>query len=164
MNDVSGASKKVNKMELTGQVARQVQIESVNLVELVCRNNASSDSEQKLEVSVEAETSTVYDSAEEKLVVNAKCVMDARPDGGEIAVRIAATFAVVYRLPVSDEFTQDYYNAFAEINGLFNLWPYWRELVQSTTMRMGLPPLTLPVRRVPANKGTRAKKRGPGSE
>lgn len=39
--------------------------------------------------------------------------------------------------------------AFAQINGVFNAWPYIRETVQSLTTRMGLPPLTLAVFRVP---------------
>lgn len=32
--------------------------------------------------------------------------------------------------------------AFAEFNATFNAWPYWREYLQSTTVRMGLPPVT----------------------
>jgi preprotein translocase subunit SecB len=31
------------------------------------------------------------------------------------------------------------------MNGIYNIWPYWREYVQTTTSRLGLPPLTLPV-------------------
>jgi preprotein translocase subunit SecB len=34
------------------------------------------------------------------------------------------------------------------LNGVFHVWPYWREMVQNTLARMGLPPLILPVFRV----------------
>ena len=37
---------------------------------------------------------------------------------------------------------------FAQANGTFNLWPYWREFVQSTSTRMGLPALTVPSYRI----------------
>lgn len=35
--------------------------------------------------------------------------------------------------------------AFGKINGIFNTWPYWREYVQSSATRAGLPPLTIPL-------------------
>jgi hypothetical protein len=44
---------------------------------------------------------------------------------------------------------RDYYFVpFAKINGLFNVWPFFRELVHSTTMRMGIPPMLLPALRI----------------
>lgn len=41
-----------------------------------------------------------------------------------------------------------YFSAFANVNGLYNIWPYYRELVQSFSSRMGMPPVILPVYRV----------------
>jgi preprotein translocase subunit SecB len=45
--------------------------------------------------------------------------------------------------------------SFAQVNAVYNAWPYLRELVQSLTVRMGMPPLTLPLYRVhaPVNPG-----------
>ena len=37
---------------------------------------------------------------------------------------------------------------FAVLNSTFNLWPYFREAVQSATLRMGIAPLLVPVRTV----------------
>jgi preprotein translocase subunit SecB len=45
--------------------------------------------------------------------------------------------------------TEAHLDAFAKTNAVFNAWPYWREFVQSTTVRMGLPPLVTPVFRFP---------------
>jgi hypothetical protein len=67
-------------------------------------------------------------------------------------VRIEARFAISYILNSSENLSQENYDAFGERNGVFNVWPYWREFVQSTTVRMGLPPLTVPVFRVGAAK------------
>jgi hypothetical protein len=39
----------------------------------------------------------------------------------------------------------DKLKAFIGVNAVHNAWPYWRELVQSTMTRMGLPPVTVPL-------------------
>jgi len=43
------------------------------------------------------------------------------------------------------EIRDELFAAFADINGTYNAWPYVRELVQNTVVRMGLPPFVLPV-------------------
>jgi preprotein translocase subunit SecB len=70
----------------------------------------------------------------------------------EIFVRIEARFAVSYQLATLENLKKEHYDAFGDRNGVFTVWPYWREFVQSTTVRMGLPPLTLPVFRVGTSK------------
>jgi preprotein translocase subunit SecB len=63
-------------------------------------------------------------------------------------LRIEARFVVTYQVRSDEGLNQSNYDAFAERNGIYNVWPYWREFVQSMTARMGLPPLTIPVFRV----------------
>ena len=65
---------------------------------------------------------------------------------GEL-MRIVAMFMLQYRLSSFEGLTKANFNAFGEMNGLYNAWPYWREFVQATTVRMGLPPFTIPVYR-----------------
>lgn len=62
----------------------------------------------------------------------------------EPVVNIDASFLLVYELAKLD-FTEEHFRQFSKVNGLFNAWPYWREYVQSATVRMGLPALTIPV-------------------
>ena len=46
----------------------------------------------------------------------------------------------------------EHLHAFSATNGVFNAWPYWREFVQNTTARMGLPtPVIVPVFRLGEN-------------
>lgn len=54
-----------------------------------------------------------------------------------------------YFLPATmpEEAQQDF-EAFSRSNALVHVWPYFRELVQSMTWRMGLPPFPLPLFRV----------------
>lgn len=73
-------------------------------------------------------------------------------------LRIEATFELVYSVPPRPRPKADEVNAFCKTNAMFNSWPYWREFVQGTVARMGLPPLTLPFFRVtPVRRRSRSK-------
>ncbi len=64
-------------------------------------------------------------------------------------MQIDATFELVYSLESFEGIEDQNLQAFACTNGVYNAWPYWREFVQSTTTRMGLPALVPPVFRFP---------------
>jgi len=87
---------------------------------------------------------------QQKLLVRVNIVTDAfYPDSDSAAVRIAATFVVIYRFvkPMTEEAQTDsqLFRVFGQQNGVYHVWPYWREFVQSATTRMGLPPLRMPL-------------------
>ena len=60
-------------------------------------------------------------------------------------LQIEAEFLLDYSLrkeiPVSEEIA----SAFGKMNGIYNVWPYWREYVQSVSSRAGMPPVALPL-------------------
>ena len=60
-------------------------------------------------------------------------------------VQIDADFVLDYSFDKSIPITDEVATAFGRINGIHNVWPYWREYVQSTSMRVGLPPIILPL-------------------
>ena len=62
---------------------------------------------------------------------------------------IEVTVELHYRIPRIRDFSAQDLSKFANINGVYNAWPYWRELIQNLSLRMGLPPLVLPVFRIP---------------
>lgn len=64
------------------------------------------------------------------------------------SLEISCKFEIVYQLPEGLKAGDEEIQAFADTNGMLNSWPYWREYVQSSVIRMGLPPLTLPLYRV----------------
>ncbi len=66
------------------------------------------------------------------------------PDGQD-GFRIDANYGVMYRMESLPDFTPEQINGFGQVLGLSNVWPFWREFVQSITARMGFPPLTLPI-------------------
>lgn len=59
-------------------------------------------------------------------------------------VSVSAVFRAHYELASDASLAEADLEAFAKINSTFNVWPYWREFVQSATTRMGFPALTLP--------------------
>lgn len=76
-------------------------------------------------------------------VVTSKTEQDSEP-----ALQIEATFILRYSLTDATDLSSRDFAAFGRINGVHNAWPYWREFVQSTTVRMGLSALTAPLFRV----------------
>jgi len=56
---------------------------------------------------------------------------------------LRATYRLVYS--VSQKPAASDARAFANVNAVFNAWPYWREAVQSFAARMGLPAPTVPL-------------------
>jgi len=78
-------------------------------------------------------------------------------DPNKLALDIGASYLLVYKADGIRDFDRAALEEFADINALFNAWPYWREFVQSITTRMGLAPLTVPVLRI----GTLAAERRP---
>ncbi len=65
-----------------------------------------------------------------------------------IVVCVECTFEVIYQLHSEFTPTKEQIKAFKDGNAVFNCWPYCRQYVQEMTMRMGFPPLMLPLLRV----------------
>ncbi len=73
----------------------------------------------------------------------------------EQVLSIQATYGVYYSLPPHLKPTQQDVDEFARRNGMFNAWPYLRELLGNLSGKMGLPLPPLPLMRanVPASLG-----------
>jgi len=66
---------------------------------------------------------------------------------GRAYITIESEFVASYTAESLDDVSKEHIDVFGEINGTYNLWPYWREFVQTATVRMDLPALVLPVYR-----------------
>jgi preprotein translocase subunit SecB len=75
-------------------------------------------------------------------------VVDKESKEKEIIVTVRGEFELLYGLPKGFDVEQEELDAFAETNGVFNAWPYFREFIHNMMTRMGLPPLTIPLYRV----------------
>ncbi|MBN1804599.1 MAG: hypothetical protein JW837_05070 [Sedimentisphaerales bacterium] len=63
-------------------------------------------------------------------------------------ILMGASFLLAYKIDNFEGLTQQGFEQFANLNGIYNAWPYWREFVQNMIARMGLPTLTIPVFRI----------------
>lgn len=72
-------------------------------------------------------------------------------DSKEAFFSLVAAYELVYAVSSGFRASKTVLDAFAGTNGIFNVWPYWRELVQSVSVRMQLPPVLLPVFRLLGN-------------
>ena len=65
------------------------------------------------------------------------------------AMLIEAAFGLKYSVQSLDGITEELVMRFGQVNGVFNIWPYWREFVQNMTCRLGLPGLRIPLLKKP---------------
>ena len=144
------------------KVARDVELRSVSCREFSARRQfelANVPKNVSWGGAHEATGHRELDSSE--IVVIAKFFAGARPteqgEGGYLA-EVSATFALRYGVPkealaqLDAEAVQD----FAETNGIYNAWPYWRELLQTSAARVGIPGVVAPVFRLVSQPNPKA--------
>lgn len=74
---------------------------------------------------------------------------------GEGGMDLGAGFVLTYQLmtaPPPAELREDLFMAFSRINGLINVWPYFREFAHQAASRMGYPNVIVPLLRIEANQ------------
>lgn len=139
------------KPSLPLKVIRAVQIEEVRLLTLDARTRIRSAQELPKASVILEWTSRVRSRKGSVFSVVPSIrfkVVNERETAVVPAISLRASFELTYRLPRDFKPGHSELSAFAETNGIFNVWPYWRELIQTTMNRMGLPNITLPVYRI----------------
>lgn len=128
-----------------------VQIKGIRLVETAARARISSPREVKEVEAVLGYSARLKEHRKDGTFVVASTMevrLAPRESNERPAVSIKAGFELTYALPQDFRVSRSELNAFAQTNGIFNVWPYWREFVQNMFVRMALPPFTLPVYRL----------------
>lgn len=155
----AGKSKRAARSEklplkMAGEVANAVDLDSVALrawsAEFIEDGIAPPSLKGKNEVSAEHSTRHHHDQERGLLDVLVSFQLTARDAArrGRERVRIRCDLALRYSFKSHLEVTEEHLTHFANLNGVANAWPNLRETVQTTTKRMGLPPLVLPASRV----------------
>lgn len=65
-------------------------------------------------------------------------------------VLIEVAMELSYTIPKDEPFDESDLAEFARVNGVLHAWPYWREVAQSSSVRLGLTPLVVGNYRVPS--------------
>lgn len=142
MTEVKQLSDLVSKVELNG----------IKLIECSCRGFAKELGESgEITVGLSWSARPILHSAQTFSVLAEIQTLLTPPDGAEAdGARISARFELLYSLREKAELNEGLLEQFASTNGVFNVWSYWREFVQSTLLRMELPPVILPLFRMPS--------------
>ncbi len=64
------------------------------------------------------------------------------------AMNIKAKYVVKYNIVKETTITKEFMDIFSDLTISLLLWTYFRELVNNTVYRMGMPPLILPMKRI----------------
>jgi hypothetical protein len=69
------------------------------------------------------------------------------PTESDPSARIECHFVLIYSVRSFDELTDGQLAAFAQTSGVFNVWPYWRQIVHTAALQLGIPAIVLPTYR-----------------
>jgi hypothetical protein len=138
-------------IQLAKAVAKHVQLRSIVLKSAHVESSIASDGPPE-QISVSQQHRCTFEEKrhdeEREIHVTAEFRFVASQDGsGESSdvVKLDAAFVLIYSLPDDAKFDDRCAKYFAELNGAYNAWPYWRELVQTATGRVGLGGIMVPV-------------------
>jgi hypothetical protein len=76
---------------------------------------------------------------------------DAEPSDSDALV-VEAEYGIIYSIDRDVDLDPRCLQHFANVNGPYNAWPYWREHVQSVSGRVGLSSITVPLFRPPVHE------------
>lgn len=147
--------------ELAIQVSDRIQLDTVRLMGCNCKQKHLVGPGQK-GFQIKRTTDSSMDEGTNRVFVLANFTLKTFETGAndkEPFAVIEALFLLIYQADSLQGITKKAVDFFGKTNGIYNAWPYWREFVQNTIVRMGLPPLTIPVFRIFAPKKPKTPKK-----
>ncbi len=135
-----------SKRELAEKVAARVQAIDIRLVETAAKL-ALDDHRLPTKLHLEIQTTPALIRQEREVRAHVRFDLRGRYEQSaeEDPLRITVVFCLRYSLSSTEGLRKPHIMAFGELNSTSNTWPYFREYVQSVTVRMGLPALPIPV-------------------
>jgi preprotein translocase subunit SecB len=131
---------------LATAVSDVVTVKDIRLINSSCLQTPQAlGNKHSLEINYDVEAD--FDKKQKSVLIFPSFELKGFAEGSkkdEPSVNIQATFLLSYALDKVSGIKKRNVDAFAKTNGIYNAWPYWREFVQNTIARMGLPPLVIP--------------------
>ena len=146
-------------MEAVARVAQEVELQDIYLMQSAVSRLGPEPVQGRLMLTFDCATRLLNEAGGGHLLpVACDFAVAAREEEEpqREVVRVEATFLVSYQLAEPQKITQEDLHHFARLNPLYNAWAYWRELVHSMTLRMGLPPLLVPLLKIVPRQGPKA--------
>ncbi len=148
-------------LQRSSEVARLVELREVTLhsvnAELLAPPQVAPSGQVNLNAKIGRKFSFSFDEKLDALLVRMEFVVrgwvttaNAPETEGRETIKLTCAFHLTYQatqpgLLAHLPHREDAFRAFADLNATTNVWPYFREMVQSTTVRMGIPPMILPL-------------------
>lgn len=139
-----------DSIALAAPVSERVEIRHVRLIKCECDQTPLA-LKGNLQLELSHDVHVEVNKARKQILVFPTFRASARPEAakaGECAFRVEAQFLLAYTAENLTGLKRPNYKEFGRLNGVYNAWPYWREFLQSTFARMGLPSLPMPVFRI----------------
>lgn len=84
-----------------------------------------------------------YKNEDDEFIVTNIYTLTAKNKEKKIALKIEGVYIVTFES--SHEVSDEFFDIYKKLSLPLNVWPFFRELVNSTTSRMNIPPFTLPL-------------------
>jgi len=135
-------------MEAVSRIARNATLEEIYLVESKIKSHPINRDPKGIIIEQKCGTELFNIDSDNNIIhilCNFLVVAYSKENRKNVLMSIEASFASSYQIDTLEKFNKNEINMFVRINPLYNTWPYWRELVQNFTMRMGFPALVVPL-------------------
>lgn len=135
-------------LQRSGFVARVYSLRDVALAEIAASratplSELGSADSARISVKIDDNADATLLNDGSKMAVRVHFKVTARHAERDV-VSVTGCFDLRYERTFNEGMiTEDDANLFSRINGVYNAWPYMRELVASTFMRLGYPPFTM---------------------
>jgi hypothetical protein len=151
-----------HQTELAVAVHQRAEIKSIRLSGAkICGIVPPDDQLQNVQLTMEVKSKRIKNPAESlrigilfRLAGSTNAALASNKSRNGEIFSIDCTFEVEYSLEPGFKPTSDQIRAFKDGNAIFNCWPYCREYIQDSIVRMGYPPLAIPLLRVSTKPNT----------
>ena len=123
-----------------GKILKGIELKNILLSEIKASIKHEILSEG-LKINIKDEADFEFENNE--FIVFNKYVLTAKNKEKKTALKIEAKYIIVFES--EREITESFFEVYKKISLPLNIWPFFRELVNTTTARMNIPPLTLPL-------------------
>jgi len=128
--------------EKYNEIIKSIELKNVALERLETKVNRNVPQEKLI---IKLNFGSGYRNLENNLVnVKTEISLTSRPEGDK---RIFFKLKSAYTLMFESEspFTDEFFEVYTSSSLQLNTWPFFREIINNTTARMGISPLTLPL-------------------
>lgn len=138
-------------IQYSSEVARVVDLESVVLrslaVQFLGPEAGPPIAPAPMVIQLQHKTRYALNREAKLLDITANLLLSAcdNDESGPERVSIKAEFVIRYAMAEVPDLTDQHFRHFGSLNAMVNVYPYFREIVHSSTSKMGLSPLVLPL-------------------